>query len=76
MAKPLRVPVLIDPDVYAEYKAYSELTGIPVSHVIREALQDFKDVSLKARIETFTDKETHQCAEVIAIDSFASMATA
>ena len=58
MAEPkgLRVPVLVDREMYDMFKAYSEITGVPVSRVIREALKDFAETSLDARMETLTKK--------------------
>ena len=46
----LRVPVLIDRERCDAYKAYSELTGVPVLRIVREALDAFRP-SLKARID-------------------------
>jgi len=37
--KKLRVPVLIDRDVYDKYKTRSERTGLTVTHLIRKALE-------------------------------------
>jgi hypothetical protein len=49
--KKFRVPVLIDRDLYDVFKTYSEITGIPVVRVIREALTDYRETSLETRIE-------------------------
>ena len=62
-----RVPVAIDRDVYDAFKAYSELTGVPVARIVREALRDFKETSLQARLESLT--QGVRKAPVVSIDS-------
>lgn len=51
--RPLRVPVLVDRQEYDAFKAYSEVTGIPMSHLIREAMREYADVTLTVRLEAF-----------------------
>ena len=54
MGSPLRVPVLVDREEYDAFKTYSELTGIPVSRLVRDAMKDYREVTLAARIEALT----------------------
>lgn len=49
--KSKRQPVPVDADIYNRYKQYSELTGIPIARLVREALQERYDVVLAARLE-------------------------
>lgn len=49
-----RVPVLIDAATYQRLKSYSELTGVPVAKVAREALADWMDTVGAARMEALT----------------------
>ncbi len=50
----LRVPVLIDRESYDMFKAYSELTGVPVSVLVRRAMADYASVTIGARMDTLT----------------------
>lgn len=52
-----RVPVLVDRARYERFKAYSELTGQTVADLIRQALDDFDEVSIQTRLEAMTPSE-------------------
>lgn len=68
MPKSLRVPVLVDREAYDEFKSYSLITGVPVAHVIREAMEDFRETSLRARLEALTLTGKTVSPKVIPID--------
>lgn len=51
----VRVPVKVDGDLYQTFKSYSDVTGVPMAHVVREALQDFAETTLAARLETLQE---------------------
>lgn len=72
MPRQKRVPVMIDDTEYQRYKFYSDVTGVPISRVIREALEDFATVSLAARLEALTGGK--EKTPVICIDAFAATA--
>lgn len=72
MPRQKRVPVMIDDTEYQRYKFYSDVTGVPISRVIREALEDFATVSLAARLEALTGSK--EKTPVICIDAFAATA--
>ncbi len=49
--KALRVPILVDRDIYDKFKDCSKLTGIPVSRLVRDAMAGY-EVTLEARLKT------------------------
>ena len=53
-----RVPVLVDRERYDRMKAYSELTGQTVADLIRQALDDFDEVSIASRLETLNNPQS------------------
>jgi predicted DNA-binding protein len=60
-----RVPVAIDREMHNELKAYSDITGVPISSVVREAVKDFIETSMKSRMESLTAGKRN----VVSIDS-------
>lgn len=71
-----RVPVLVDRARYDRMKAYSELTGQTVADLIRQALDDFDEVSITTRLEAVANPQQQQKADVIEFPSNASAAHA
>lgn len=45
-----RQPVMIDADLYARLKAYSEATGIAIARVVARGLTDWLDTVGEARL--------------------------
>jgi hypothetical protein len=82
MAKGLRVPVLVDRESYDQFKSYSELTGVPMARLIRDAMQEYAEVTLAARTEAMTGARAAGTVpddielKVIGIDTFAHAAKA
>jgi len=71
----LRVPVLVDREEYETFKAYSELTGVPVARLVRDAMKDYAAVTLAARMEALT-RTTATCTLPDERDTFATAAHA
>ncbi len=67
-----RVTVKVDRELYDQLKAYSDVTGVTMTHILHEALSDFVATSMKARMDSLMTKPSN----VIAIDSMALAATA
>jgi hypothetical protein len=83
MSKGLRVPVLVDRESYDQFKAYSELTGVPMARLIRDAMQEYAEVTLAARTEALTSatatctvRDDIDFGKVVGIDTFAMAAKA
>jgi len=53
MATDNRVPVMVDRSVYDRLKEYSEKTGVPMKHAVNEAIDDFVETVVPARLEAF-----------------------
>jgi hypothetical protein len=45
-----RQPIMIDADLHARLKAYSEATGIPIARVVARAVDDWLDTVGAARL--------------------------
>lgn len=67
----IRVTVRLNEELHQKLFAYSELTGVPVNHVVNELLTDGVEATLGARLEALQTKRTN----IISIDSLA-LATA
>jgi hypothetical protein len=65
----VRVPMLIrvDRELANKFKAFSDVTGVSIAHIVREALEDFANTSLEARLESL-QKEARP-SNVIPIDT-------
>lgn len=50
---PVNVP---DDETYQLYKTYSQLTGVPVSRAIRDAMKEYAEVILTTRLETLAEQ--------------------
>jgi hypothetical protein len=51
------IPVNIPNDAtYQLFRSYSELTGVPISKAIREAMKEYAEIVLAVRLETLTDQ--------------------
>lgn len=46
-------------DDYEAFEAYSELTGTPMHVAISEALSDYREVTIGARMETLSTKPSN-----------------
>ena len=69
----IRVTVRLNEELHTKLFAYSELTGVPVNHVVNELLTDGVESTLEARLEALQAK----CpTNVVSIDSLALAASA
>ena len=48
----IKVTIGMEDDAYAEYKAYADTVGVPVQRVLTEAIEDFRETSLAARMDS------------------------
>lgn len=51
-----RVPVSIPEEVYALYRSYSQITGVPVSRAMVDGLKEYAEVVLAVRLETLAEQ--------------------
>jgi len=51
-----RIPVPVDSNMHLQLKAYSDLTGVPIARVVREAVSDWLSTTGQARMETLTQE--------------------
>ena len=42
----------LDEDTYGDFKAYSDAVGVPMQRVLVEAVEDFRETSLAARMDS------------------------
>lgn len=69
----IRVTVRLNEELHQKLFAYSELTGVPVNHVVNELLTDGVEATLGARLEALQSKRS---TNVVSIDSLALAAAA
>ena len=54
-----RLPIKISAEAYGLLKHYSEVTGVPITKVITEAVQDWYEIIGITRIEKLTGSVSH-----------------
>lgn len=69
----IRVTIRLNEELHTKLFAYSELTGVPVNHVVNELLTDGVEATLVARLEAL---QTKRNSNVISIDTLALAAAA
>jgi hypothetical protein len=58
-----RQNVALDVEQYAQLKAYSNLTGVPVSVLVRRAMAEYIEVTIRTKLQTLTDAAHSDAAE-------------
>jgi hypothetical protein len=69
-----RQNVALDREQYAQLKAYSNLTGIPVSVIVRRAMAEYIEVTIGAKLQAIAEKAhsdatAHAVGQVITMPS-------
>jgi hypothetical protein len=51
----MKIEIEMGPKHLEAFTAYSQLTGIPIENLVTEALTDYSDITLAARLESIVD---------------------
>lgn len=67
-----RQNVAIDAEQYTHLKAYSTLTGVPVSVLVRRAMAEYIEVTIGAKLQTLaekahSDRAAHEASKAVAV---------